>query len=46
MDSIVDLLVGESTTLDIYFLARVIAFCCIVEFMATVSSALLGKFNK
>lgn len=42
MEYFVDLIIGSSSTLDVFVLVRLIIFCLVLEFVGTIISALGG----
>lgn len=42
MDAIVDLIIGESTTLDVYVIVRLIVFVVVLELVSLICSYLGG----
>lgn len=42
MDALVDLIIGESTTLDVYVIVRLIIFVVVLELVALICSYLGG----
>lgn len=45
MDAIVNFIIGESASLDVYVLVRIIVFILAMEFFASIC-AILGGFKK
>ena len=45
MDSVVNLIMGTSTTLDVYVIVRIIVLCLALEFCALMATA-VGSLRK
>lgn len=45
MDALVNLIVGNSQSLDVYVIVRLIVFILVIEFFATIC-AILGGFKE
>mgnify|MGYP007069966822 CR=1 FL=1 len=45
MDALVEFIVGNSTSLDVYVIVRLIVFILVLDFFATIC-AILGGFKK
>lgn len=42
MDALVDLIIGESTTLDVYVIVRLVVFVVVLELVSLICSYLGG----